>query len=76
MDVLVSSKLINDNELNDVVNSTFASVELDGPAILTDSALSLWTSLTRLRLTSNPSLAYGTCERVSHWLQTRWTAGG
>ena len=51
------------------------TVEMNGPAILVDSAISFCTTLAHLRNTENPGASLMTSQRLIHWFFSRWSPG-
>ncbi|KAI9827762.1 MAG: Serine/threonine-protein kinase tel1 [Thelocarpon impressellum] len=72
-DVALSLGLVGYGSIADVVDSMISSIDLNGPALLTDSALSFLTVLLELRRSENPGLVSMTTERLIHWLISRWS---
>ena len=72
MSILLSSKLVQVSDVADVISVLFNSVDLDGPAAFTDSAMTLWTILISLRGIHNPSLVYESSEKIMRWFFVRW----
>lgn len=49
------------------------SIELSGPALLTEASSSLMTTLIKLRIAENPAHFNQTAERVLNWFLSKWT---
>lgn len=49
------------------------SIELSGPALLTESSASLLMTILRERTQENPTHFNPTSERVLNWLLSKWT---
>ncbi|KAI9801156.1 MAG: hypothetical protein M1825_003430 [Sarcosagium campestre] len=75
MTTLVRSNAPSDTVIAEHVDALLASVELNGPAVLVDTALSLWTTI----LTHQRSRISGDSARdsikVVKWLCSNWTPG-
>ncbi|KAF2489805.1 hypothetical protein BU16DRAFT_566907 [Lophium mytilinum] len=73
MNVVLRLGLISYESISEVVERVLPSVELNGPALLTESSSSLWTTLLRGRTEGNPTLFNETSERILQWLYCKWT---
>ncbi|KAF2104009.1 hypothetical protein NA57DRAFT_70221 [Rhizodiscina lignyota] len=65
--------IVRYTSVSSVVDGMFTSVDFNGPALLCDSSLQMWTTLIKIRLSENPSSGHGTIERIVHWLFNKWT---
>ncbi|KAI9879869.1 MAG: Serine/threonine-protein kinase tel1 [Pleopsidium flavum] len=72
MGVILAHDLVEYGAIADVVDGIVTSVELNGPALLVDSSLSLWSLIVEYRQRENPSATHITSERILHWLFSRW----
>ncbi len=75
MDVIISAGLISYDAIADIVDGMILSIDINGPPIPVDTALSLWTTLIQSRIAENPTASTTTSERVLHWLFTKWNPG-
>ena len=75
MEISIKLDLVPYNSIADVVETLFSSIELNGPSVLTDSALLFWVALSDLRKSEAPGLSATTSDRLAHWLVSRWTPG-
>lgn len=75
MAVILTCGLLGYTDIADTIESMVSSVDLNGPSSLTDSALSFWSLLMKLRKKANPSLGPGTAKQICGWLRATWTLG-
>jgi ataxia telangiectasia mutated family protein len=73
MDVLLRLRIVPFPAVSDTVQSTLLSLELSGPAMLTESSSSLLTTIMRERVQENPTHFNSTSERILSWLLSKWT---
>jgi ataxia telangiectasia mutated family protein len=73
MDVLIKLQIVPFSAASDTVQSMLLSIELNGPALLTESSSSLLTTLLRERVKENPTHFNITSERLLSWLFSKWT---
>jgi ataxia telangiectasia mutated family protein len=72
---ILHSELLDYPDIADTVESMLSSVELNGPAIITDSALALWSVMIDLRFKANPAQSQDMAKQVCAWLKAVWTTG-
>lgn len=72
MAVILNAQLVTYTEVADVVDTMLGSVDLNGPAVFTESAATLWSMLIVLKARENPGTMHDTSERVLRWLFVRW----
>jgi ataxia telangiectasia mutated family protein len=73
MDVLLRLQIVPFSAVSDNVQSMLLSIELSGPALLTESSSSLMTTIMRQRVHENPTHFNATSERLLSWLFSKWT---
>lgn len=73
MDVLLKRAIVPFTAVSDIVQSMLASIELTGPALLTDSSAALMTSIMRERMKENPTNFDLTAEKIMSWFFIKWT---
>lgn len=73
MTVILKCELLGYNDTADTIESMVSSVDLNGPPSITDSALSFWSMLMKLRTKANPSLGPATAKQICGWLRGTWT---
>jgi ataxia telangiectasia mutated family protein len=73
MDVLLRLNIVSFSAVSDIVQSLLLSIELSGPALLTESSSSLLTTILQERIKENPTHFSLTAERILNWLLTKWT---
>lgn len=73
MDVLLRLNIVPFSAVSETTQSMLLSIELSGPALLTDSSSSLLTTIIRERIKENPTHFNSTAERISNWLLSKWT---
>jgi len=73
--VILAQRLVEYAAITDLVDGVVTSIEHNGPALLVDSSLSLWSLVVEYRQKENPSAAQTTSERVLQWLFSRWSPG-
>lgn len=73
MDVLLKLHIIPFSTVTDTVQSMLLSIELSGPALLTETSSSLLTTILEERVLENPTNFNATSERILSWLVSKWT---
>jgi ataxia telangiectasia mutated family protein len=73
MDVLLRLQIVPFADVSDIVQSMLLSIELSGPASLTETSASLLTTIMKERVHENPTHFNATAERVLNWLLSKWT---
>lgn len=75
MELIITLKLVSHGSIAQAIDGMLSSIDLNGPAILTDSAISFCAVLSDLRRSENPGTSAATSERLLHWFFGRWTPG-
>jgi hypothetical protein len=75
MDVLLRLDILPFAAISETAQSMLLSIELSGPASLTESSSSLLATLMRERIKENPTHFNSTAEKVLNWLLSKWTPG-
>lgn len=75
MDVLLRLQIVPFSAISQTVQSMLLSIELSGPALLTEASSSFLTTLIRGRITENPTNFNFTAERILIWTLSKWTPG-
>ncbi|KAF2797348.1 hypothetical protein K505DRAFT_269659 [Melanomma pulvis-pyrius CBS 109.77] len=73
MNVLLKLKIVPFVAVSETVQTMLLSIELSGPALLTESSSSLLTTIIQERIVENPTHYNQTAERVLNWLISKWT---
>ncbi|KAF2031202.1 hypothetical protein EK21DRAFT_88334 [Setomelanomma holmii] len=73
MSVLLNLKIVPFSAVSDTVQSMLLSIELSGPALLTETSSTLLTTILQERIQENPTNFNSTSERILSWLITKWT---
>lgn len=73
MDVLLRLNIVPFSAVSETVQSMLLSIELSGPALLTETSSSLMTTIIRERTKENPTHFNSTSERILNWLLSKWT---
>jgi ataxia telangiectasia mutated family protein len=73
MDVLLKLKIVPFSSVSETVQNMLMSIELSGPALLTETSSALMTTLIRERINENPTHYNITAERALNWLFSKWT---
>jgi ataxia telangiectasia mutated family protein len=73
MDVLLRLQIVPFSSISDIAQSMLLSIELSGPALLTESSSSLMATIMRERIQENPTHFNVTSERILSWLFSKWT---
>lgn len=73
MDVLLKLQIVPFSAASDTAQSMLLSIELNGPALLTESSSSLLTTILQERVKENPTHFNNTSERLLNWLFSKWT---
>jgi ataxia telangiectasia mutated family protein len=75
MDILLRFNIVPFSAVSGTAQSILASIELSGPALLTESSSSLMTTILQERVKENPTHFSSTAERILNWLLGKWTPG-
>jgi ataxia telangiectasia mutated family protein len=75
MEVLLKLNIVPFSAVSEIVQSILSSIELNGPALLSEASSSLLTTLIQQRVVENPTHYNYTADRVLNWLLNRWTPG-
>ncbi|KAL6709090.1 Serine/threonine-protein kinase tel1 [Coniothyrium glycines] len=73
MDILLRLGIVPFPTVSETVQSLLLSIELSGPASLTESSSSLLTTIIRERTKENPTHFNATAERILNWFLSKWT---
>ncbi|KAH7370991.1 hypothetical protein BKA66DRAFT_573171 [Pyrenochaeta sp. MPI-SDFR-AT-0127] len=73
MDVLLRLNIVPFSAVSETVQSMLLSIELSGPALLTETSSSLLTTVIRERIKENPTHFNSSAERILNWLISKWT---
>ncbi|KAL1605036.1 Serine/threonine-protein kinase tel1 [Paraconiothyrium brasiliense] len=73
MDVLLKLDVVSFSTATTSVQSMLFSVELSGPAVLTETSAAFMTTVVRERVKENPTSHGMTAERILNWLFGKWT---
>jgi ataxia telangiectasia mutated family protein len=73
MDVLLRLEIVPFSAISETVQSMLLSIELTGPALLTETSSSLMTTIIKERIKENPTNFNLTAERTLNWLLSKWT---
>jgi ataxia telangiectasia mutated family protein len=73
MDVLLRLGVVPFSAISETVQSMLLSIELSGPALLTETSSSLMVTVIREQIKENPTRFNSTAERALHWLLSKWT---
>ncbi|KAF2703524.1 hypothetical protein K504DRAFT_418601 [Pleomassaria siparia CBS 279.74] len=73
MYVLLKLKIVPFAAVSETVQTMLLSIELSGPALLTDSSSSFLAIVFQERVLENPTHYNQTAERVLNWLVSKWT---
>lgn len=73
MDVLLKLGVVSFSAVSDTVQSMLLSIELSGPALLTEASSALLSTIMRERIQENPTHFNPTSERILSWFLTKWT---
>ena len=72
MTVLLEISLVAYQDVADTIESMLHSVDLNGPSKVTDSSLSFWSLVLKLKAQYTPALFQHSCELILSWLFGRW----
>jgi ataxia telangiectasia mutated family protein len=73
MHVLLKLMIVPFTAVSEMVQTMLLSIELSGPALLTESSSLLLTTVIQERIIENPTYYNQTAERVLNWLISKWT---
>lgn len=62
-------------EISEELTTIITSADVNGPAILSDSAVDLMSTIFHIRNTKVPNASRSTCSHVIRWLFLRWNPG-
>ncbi|KAI1393832.1 uncharacterized protein F4822DRAFT_27045 [Hypoxylon trugodes] len=69
---IVAHELVPYRDIADDINSMIMTADVNGPALVMDSSLTLMSTLLHLRNFHLPSASYATCNHVVRWMFFRW----
>ncbi|KAF2835398.1 hypothetical protein M501DRAFT_1060914 [Patellaria atrata CBS 101060] len=72
MDVAIRTNRVKFSSIADTVDGILSSIEINGPALLTDTTSSLWITILRMRSAERPSSFASMSERILTWLFSKW----
>lgn len=75
MRILISRELVAYSSISKDVDSMLQSIDVNGPAILSDSSLALWCLILRKRSTVVQSASFHLGERLFQWFTSKWRPG-
>ncbi|KAF2871547.1 hypothetical protein BDV95DRAFT_606981 [Massariosphaeria phaeospora] len=73
MNVLIKLNVVPFSAVSEIVQTILLSIELSGPALLTDASSSLLTTIIQRRTAENPTHYNQSAERLVNWLLSKWT---
>ncbi|KAF1947572.1 hypothetical protein EJ02DRAFT_429982 [Clathrospora elynae] len=73
MDVLLRLNIVPFAAISETAQSMLLSIELSGPASLTETSSSLLTTILQERIKENPTHFNSTAERILNWICSKWT---
>lgn len=73
MDILLRLKIVPFSAVSELVQSMLLSIEIAGPALVTETSSSLLVTLLRERTAENPTYFDLTADRILYWLFSKWT---
>lgn len=73
MDIILRLGLVDYSAIADTADAMVGSVELHGPAILSESSCSLWLTVFDVRSSESPHSSHFTTDRMLRWLFSKWT---
>lgn len=72
---ILARNLVLFNDVAEDVNAMITSTDTNGPAILSDSSISLMLHLLHARVTEVPGSSLSASQLVVRWLFSKWTPG-
>lgn len=75
MHMIIESDVLPYHNISDEINSLVATADVNGPATLVDSSISLMMSLLHLRNAKLPSANQSTSHHIIRWAFFRWNPG-
>ena len=73
MAILLDKAFVDFVDIVDLTDSMLSSVDLNGPAIFTESAVAWWTTVISSKAKLSPGLVHDTAERILRWVIVRWS---
>ncbi|KAK2789529.1 Serine/threonine-protein kinase tel1 [Onygenales sp. PD_12] len=68
-------KLLDYSSIADAVELITSSVDLNGPAGLTDTALVMWSAMVNFRAKVNPTQSQEMAKQICAWIRSNWMLG-
>ncbi|KAE8377319.1 Serine/threonine-protein kinase tel1 [Aspergillus bertholletiae] len=75
MDSILEYGLLEYSIVAEATSSMLASVNLNGPSIMSDSSLALWATTTRMTAQINPGSLPNASKQICSWLREVWVIG-
>lgn len=72
---ILEVNLVPYHDVSDEVNSIVTTADVNGPALLVDSAIVLMLHLLFLRNMKLPNASQATCNHIIRWIFLRWNPG-
>ena len=72
---ILEADLIKYHTISEDINRIVTTADVNGPAVLVDSSLTLMLHLLQLRNSRLPSASQTTCHHVIRWIFLRWNPG-
>ncbi|KAF2138836.1 uncharacterized protein K452DRAFT_320941 [Aplosporella prunicola CBS 121167] len=73
MDVLLRLNLVDYSLTVETMDAMISSVELHGPAVLSETTSSLWITILDMKNSESPHTSNVTADRMFRWLTSKWT---
>jgi serine-protein kinase ATM len=73
MDILLRLGIVSFPVVSEIVRSILLSIEIAGPALVTETSSSLMITLLHERTRENPTYFDQTADRILYWLLSKWT---
>ncbi|KAF2011391.1 hypothetical protein BU24DRAFT_495581 [Aaosphaeria arxii CBS 175.79] len=71
--VLLQLRIVPFSAVSETVQSMLLSIELSGPAVVSEASSSLMATIVREKVAENPTQYNQTADRVLNWILSKWT---
>lgn len=75
MDHLIRFEFLNHSEIADTLRLMLSAMDLNGPSVFCDTALTFLTRIFNMRLHTAAGVGSDAVKGVCNWLRSLWTAG-
>jgi ataxia telangiectasia mutated family protein len=73
MNALLRLEIVPFSAVSETIQSMLTSIELNGPALLTEASANLLSTVIQQKIIESPTQYTYTAERVLNWFLSKWT---